>query len=531
MTPKLTYDAATGQWFAGQRTVHGSRVLGQWLARRDPRALARAGFAARDYAAAQHSRLNAGWTTVNSSANAAIHQSLDALRARSRQLAQDAPHMRKFLQMVAVNVAGPAGFVLQARAKDDNGRGPDSAANTAIERAWAAWARKGVCEVSGRHSFASLQALLAKGAAREGEVLLRKVRGKAANNAFGFALQVLDVDRLDTLLNRTAEGGRNAIRMGVEIDGLGRPVAYHLRTRHPGDLYATAGVADTSSQRIPADEIIHGFVADRPEQLRGVPWAHAAMSKMNDLDGYSREALVAARVGASKMGFFTTPDGQAETLATTQEGDGTADSADTVLYMDADPGSFQSLPAGVQFQPFNPDYPSQMYADFTQACLRDVATGLGVAYHALGNNLEGVSFSSIRSGTLEERDAWMLIQQWFADEILEPIFAEWLPLALAMGQITLDNGSALPVRKLDKFQQHLWQGRRWDWVDPLKDIEADLAAVRAGLKSPQAIAAKMGMDYEDVLDDIAAAVALAKSKGVEVAWAAPPAPAAPTPAA
>jgi lambda family phage portal protein len=170
----------------------------------------------------------------------------------------------------------------------------------------------------------------------------------------------------------------------------------------------------------------------------------------------------------------------------------------------------------VQFQPFNPDYPSAMFADFVKANLRGIASGLGVAYHALANDLEGVSFSSIRSGTLEERDSWMMIQEWFSSSFLERVFAEWLPSALAFGQVTMVNGSALPMAKIDKFRPHSWQGRRWEWVDPLKDIEADIAAINAGLKSPQSVAAKLGLDYEDLLVEIQAAKALRDTLGVDI---------------
>ncbi len=185
--------------------------------------------------------------------------------------------------------------------------------------------------------------------------------------------------------------------------------------------------------------------------------------------------------------------------------------------MDADPGVFQTLPEGVNFTPFNPDYPTAMYADFVKANLRGVASGLGVAYHTLANDLEGVSFSSIRSGTLEERDAWMLIQEWFSQSFLDRVHAEFMQSALAFGQIALPNGSTLPITKLDKFSQHAWQPRRWEWVDPLKDIEADIAAINAGLKSPQSVAAKLGLDYEDLLVEIKAAEDLRKTMGVELA--------------
>ena len=97
------------------------------------------------------------------------------------------------------------------------------------------------------------------------------------------------------------------------------------------------------------------------------------------------------------------------------------------------------------------------------------------------------------------------------------MFDEFLKTALAFGQITMPNGSALPVAKIDKFTPHAWQPRRWEWVVPLKDIEADIAAINAGLKSPQSVAAKLGLDYEDLLIEIKAATDLRKAMGVELA--------------
>jgi len=122
----------------------------------------------------------------------------------------------------------------------------------------------------------------------------------------------------------------------------------------------------------------------------------------------------------------------------------------------------------------------------------------------------------------------MMIQEWFSGSFLERVFAEWLPSALAFGQVTMPNGSALPLSKIDKFRPHIFMGRRWEWVDPLKDIEADIAAINAGLKSPQSVAAKLGVDYEDLLIEIKTAQALRESLGIAISLQ-PPTP--PDPAA
>jgi len=470
--------------------------------------------ARRSYAAAQVSRLTEGWTTLNLSANAEIHGGLDNLRARARQLERDNPYARKFLDLVCTNVVGGQGFVLQSRVYDPSGT-PDTGANDAIEASWRRWAA-GPCDAAGRQSLRSLCRTAVRSAARDGELLLRIVRGGSAGNPWGMALQLLDIDRLDTGYNVAPEAGKGQVRMGVEIDAWGRPVAYWLRTRHPGDHYDVSGTLRGEQRvRVPAADIVHAYVCDRPEQYRGVPWMHASMPAMNQEAGYEEAALVAARVGAAKMGFITTPDGEPVGAADSQD-----ETGDT-FYKEADPGTFDVLGPGQSFQAFNPDYPTAMYADFVKTNLRAIASGLGVAYHALANDLEGVNFSSIRSGTLEERDAWMAVQEWFVESVMERLWAEWLPSALAFGQITLANGSPLPLGKLDKFRPHVFTGRRWDWVDPLKDIQADVAAIDAGLQSPQRVASKLGRDYEDLLVEIKAAQDLRDKLGVTLGTSAP----------
>ena len=457
----------------------------------------------RRFSAAQLNRLNSGWSTLNVSANSELRMDLEALRARSRDLANNNDYARKFLQMVETNVVGPDGFILRSLAAKPD-RTPDQADRNAVEESFAAWSAAGQCDTTGTYAFADMQRLLLRAVARDGEALVRRIKDR--RYPFGYRQQILDIDRLDTRYNDDLANG-NSISMGVELDGNGLPVAYHLLTRHPGDSLRGGTAASVKRERVPAADIFHLFRPDRPEQTRGVPWMHTAMTRLNMLGGYEEAALVAARTGAAKMGFFTSPDGDPLPAS-----DGQDDTGEFIT--DADPGTFGVLPRGYEFQSFNPDYPQANYDVFVKACLRGIASGLGVAYNTLANDLEGVNFSSIRSGTLEERDNWMVIQKWFISAYLIPTFNDWLESALLAGAVLAPNGFALPASKLYKFKAHTWQGRRWSWVDPLKDIEASLAAIRAGLNSPQQVAAQMGLDLDDIMEALATANARAREMGL-----------------
>jgi capsid protein len=45
---------------------------------------------------------------------------------------------------------------------------------------------------------------------------------------------------------------------------------------------------------------------------------------------------------------------------------------------------------------------------------------------------------------------------------------------------------------------------KWQWVDPLKDSQAEREAIRAGLKSLPAAVNEQGYDFEQVMEEIAA---------------------------
>lgn len=453
----------------------------------------------RDFDGARIDRLTAGWQSSNLAINEELRNNLDGLRVRSRDLAKNNEFAAKFIAMVSNNVVGPEGFIFQSRATEPDGK-PDQQARKAIEAFFWDWMRPGHCEVSGKFHFVDVQRILATAWARDGEYLVRELIGPGFG-PYGYQLELLDVQRIDTTYNRARTVSQNAIVMGVEIDAWRRPVNYHLR-----------GVgSDGSATRdvIPADQIIHRFKAMEPEQVRGYPWMHAAMRRLHDLNGYREAAVIAARIGASKMGMYITPDGNPAGIGLP---DGAADNGR--FSQEVEPGMFEVAPAGYDFKTFDPTYPHEQFEAFNKATLRGVASGFGVSYPSLGSDLSDVNFSSLRGGLLEERDAWMAIQNSFINDFLAIVVERLIAWALLGGKILLPNGTPLPAAKLSKFQAHIWQPRRWAWVDPKKDIEAAILGIENCLDSPQRVAASQGRDIEDVLDDLAQFYAELDKRGI-----------------
>ena len=437
--------------------------------------------ARRAFEAANTGRLYSDWLVLPKSADSDLRYTLKAIRARSRDLCQNNDYARRYLDLIATNVVGARGIQLQVRAREPDGR-LDQGANQILERAFADWGRIGSCTVDGGLSWVDAQRLFIETVARDGECFVLMVEDNA--NPYRFRLQFIDADLIDQDKNDASLANGNLIRMGVEVTREGRPVAYWVKTRHPDD-YQLGGAAPVREERIPADRMIHAFRRDRIGQTRGVSWMATSMTRLKMLGGYEESELVAARISASKMGFFTSPTGD--------DYQGEGEGADGRIQMDVQPGSFEQLPAGVDFKPFDPQHPSTAFRDFEKAMLRGIASGLGVSYTSLANDLEAVSYSSIRQGLLEERDYWRTVQHWTIEHFCAPVYQRWLRQTLDAGVVNL------PAVKYDKFRSTMWVPRGWQWVDPRNEAEAQITAINNGLMTRTQALAERGLDIEDVL--------------------------------
>ena len=256
-----------------------------WRSLRGQPPQAAQGAQVRRFQAARIDRLAADWMATTQSLNEELRSDLDRLRSRGRDLVNNNDYARKFRRMCEDNIVGPAGIRLQVRVEDAPGK-PDRLANAAIETAWREW--QGVCDVAGQQHFRDLCAGLVGGLPSDGEFLVRQVRGPEAGNRFGYALQVIDVDRIDTAY--TGRHGANAVIMGVEVNAFRRPVALHIFAAHPND-----GIHSNRQRiRLPMADVIHAFKLERGEQLRGVPWMAPGMLSLHHLGNFKLAALLAA---------------------------------------------------------------------------------------------------------------------------------------------------------------------------------------------------------------------------------------------
>ncbi|MFA5264848.1 MAG: phage portal protein [Opitutaceae bacterium] len=456
----------------------------------------RGGIAMRGFAAAEVDRLLAGWKWDGGYSAQEITAQLPLMRSRSREMAKNSAHSKRFLKLGATNIVGE-GFAFKSTPHDEprgksGERTLDDAAARFIQYHW--WrfctARDPLTlrtyfDATGRKTEAEVDRLNAKTWLRDGEYFMLI---EPAANPYGITFRVVRPDACPEWYNADRLENGNIVRCGVELSFPDlAPVAYYFRTEPD---YAYVVTSRGPLTRIPAHRVIHGFTQEDEDQPRGVPETHAAIIKLKMLEEYDKAELTAARDEACSLRSYYAPKGDGEEIADLTSEDNSDVAA--ALIAEKEPGQSEVLPIGWKQEVHTPQHPNREVTPFKVSMLKDVATGFGVEYSAWANDWSGVSFSSVRSGTICERDMWMVMQADMISQSKVRQFMAWMRSFLS-----LSISGDLPPEKFNKFAEHMFRGRRWMWVQPVDDMKAAEMAVAHGWKTNEQVTSDLGGDFDD----------------------------------
>lgn len=473
--------------------------VAQWLVPAPPTKIR-----TRMYHAAKVSRLTQGWGQSNTSEDSELSSSLRILRSRSRELCRDSAYAKRAKVIVQNNVIG-AGIGMQAKVMTSR-HALNDRVNDSIETAWARWSRATSCHTGQSLHFCDLERAMVGQVFEAGEIFIRTRYQAFGNSDVPYVLELIEPERLADEFQPSPQEQNAGVRLGIETDVFHAPLAYWIRTVHPGELRLTA--AQTSRvERVPADQIIHLRLIDRWPQTRGVPWLHAAARRLNDMDGLGEAEITAARAAACYMGFIESPAGESP-----QYGDTQADGSEVA---DFTPAMVERLKQGEHFNFAAPNRPNAQLDPFMRLMLREVAAGVGVSYESLSRDYSQSNYSSSRLGLLDDRDLWRVLQMWIIRSFREVVHRRWLQqavLARAIPAISLDEYAQTPA----KFEEVRFKPRGWSWIDPTKEVEAFKEAIRCGFTTQTDVIAQTaaGRDFEDTLKERKQELEMAASMGL-----------------
>lgn len=457
----------------------------------------------RMYAAAKNLRATS-WGQSNTSADSELNTSLRPLRTKSRALVRDASYAKRAKVIIVNNVVG-MGIGVQAQVKTSRDM-LNKRINDSIEDAWKEWSKAKHCHAGGTLHFNDLERMVMGQVFEAGEVFVRKHYRRFDESAkVPFTLEVIEAERICDEYQPGPVSPGNVVKMGIESDPYGKPIAYWIRELHPGEI-RQAYLATDRVERVPAEQIIHLRIIDRWPQTRGEPWLHTAAAKLGDMDGYSEAEIVAARGAACYMGIIESPD--IDSFGETQ--------ADGSQVIDREPGLTQKLLPGEKYTDVSPNRPNPNMDPFMRLMLREVAAGIGVSYESLSRDYSQSNYSSSRLALIDDRDLWRTLQKWFIRNFRDEIHNEWLQQAVlsrAISAIGIDEYASAP----EKFQAVRFKPRGWSWVDPTKEVEAYKEAIRAGFMTVGEVIALTGggRDIEDVLQERKQELEMMKEAGLK----------------
>lgn len=389
------------------------------------------------------------------------------LRARSRYAYENNPHARALVEVLAAALVGTGIKAVAER----------PGLGEAFER-WTDHA-----DATGLSDFYGLQHTAALALFRDGEALVRLETDAEGRTT----ARLIPAEQLEATLHRDLGDGARIVA-GVEFDAAGRRVAYHLLPESPDLPFATS----IAPVRVPADDVLHLFRPTYPGQVRGLPVLAPVLTPLAELDKTMDAQVVRQQTGAMLAGFVTDQEGGAGGFEGAQTG--------SVLDGGLEPGTLKVLGPGQDVKFSDPPAIGADAIAFMQLVLRAIAAGGGVTYEQLTGDYSGSNYSSSRAALIEFRRRIEALQNHvMIRQFCRPVWRRWVATEALAGRIDATGFADDP----ESFLACRWITPGWGWVDPVKEVEAEILAINARLKSRREVVAGRGWDVTQLDREIA----------------------------
>ncbi|MBO6755742.1 MAG: phage portal protein [Roseibium sp.] len=434
----------------------------------------------RAYGGANKGRRTDGWRTAGTSADTELALSGALLRERSRDLERNNKHVAKAATVHADNLVGE-GITPRANTGDAD-------LNKKIDELFDEWSEN--CDPGGQLSYHGMQHLAAREMVVAGEMLGRqRIRRMSDGLKVPLQIQMLEPDHIDDA--RQSPSASRTVVNGIEFDGIGRRTGYWMFPRHPGNR-SQWRVGDHESRRIPADQIVHLYEAQRT-QCRGAPWTAPIILDVKDLQDYDTAELWRKKLEACLVGVIIPGEDDGLGDPTQSDPSHLGVAVKDVKGKDVskmEPGVFAVAHGGKDVK-FNSPAVTLSQESFNRLSTRGIAAGIRCPHVLMTGDTSQMNYSTFRADMLAYKKFIRSIQKHFIlKNWCRPTYGWFLSIAQFMGEIP---PGPVPV---------IWTFPRFEHVNPFDDMRADLIAVRSGFKSLAQVIAEHGGIPEQVLGQI-----------------------------
>ena len=441
--------------------------------------------------AAKDTRLTEHWRPGDQGPSL-IHQ-MDAtkLRDRCRDLARNNPVALSAIKGYVANVI-------------ENGINPDPVLPEGADKvlwmdAWNRWAAE-EADATGQQHFSEMQALwleevLVAGGCLHNRFVLN--RRESRGRRLPLSIELLPEERIADdrdFLNPTRTHNGNKIFRGVEVNKMGRPVAYWLRPTLPNDLHSSF----SEPTRVTAGNMTYGFVRDRIGQYRGHPVLAVSVALLWKLGYYTDNEMMASAI-KSCFAVLITSDADFNMPA-----DPNLDSADDNgnTFDNVSPGMVSHLRPGEDVKGVNPNVPGGDSTPWLMMLIRTIAAGTGLSYEEVARDYSQTTFSSNRASANADKRRFRMKQRFTINQFLRPIYPEFVTWAVQAGLDGFPTPSEFMNRR-DEWLKTAWRTPGWPSVNPLDDAQANVLEIENRLNSRANVLGERGHDVDEVFGELA----------------------------
>lgn len=379
---------------------------------------------------------------------------------------------------------GPCGLQMIPASSDEEW-------NVNATEAWKGW--EPFADQCSRQPFGVLQSLIARRWFIDGEIFILKTRGRnRPDEPARPRVQLIESHRVGTPGNLAAQEGRTIVD-GVEVDGRGRPIAYHVRDGFNDDQY----------RRIPAEQIIHVFEPTRPGEYRGLSFFAAVMNDLHDLDDLMILEMLGAKDAAEKSTIYETASGELNASEegvrrerfgqATENSSGTDTTENKTRYVKQSLGGrAMAIKIGEKVSQFTSNRPTvtqQWYWDYLTA---RICAGVGIS--------KLLAYPYSMQGTVTRADLDVMAGFFRSrSEVLGAVFTEIRNYVIGW---EIQNNILLADPPSDWRKVTVRPPRSVN-VDVGRNSSAMIAEYDAKLRSAEGIFAELGQDYREQFRQIA----------------------------
>ncbi|HIJ70668.1 MAG TPA: phage portal protein [Planctomycetes bacterium] len=302
----------------------------------------------------------------------------------------------------------------------------------------------------------------------------------------------------------TPGGGQEGVRivLGVELDEVNRPVAYHVKQRQTrgdyGGLYKTE-----NTERVDAQYAIMPAYRKRFNQTRGVPYLAAALQQYDRTENYIDYETLAAE-GNAMLGYKIKREVTEETLPGLEDNEDSESTFDKVQKME--PFQIFELLPGEDLDMISAQRPGSQFEPYIVSCCRIIGVAVGMPLELVMLDFSKTNYSSARASLGEARRSFRRWQKFGTDKICLPWYRWQISRGIAFGE--------LPAR------QELYRARcqwpAWEYIDPLKEAKGNETAIKTNTKSFSECIRDRGGEPDEVFDEIAEDMEKLKTRGIPV---------------